>query len=164
MADEPNITPQTEEQPEKTFTQAEVDALVSKRVARAMKGVPSDGELTEFRKWKQSRNEEQEKNQTLINERDEARNELIVAHEELETAKRAVYLMKKGLTGEEAEFFEFRAMKMTDENTTFEKAVDKLLDERKPRQKVDFTASLTGGDNDRSVNGFMNDLIRNAKK
>lgn len=145
MAEEPNITLKQEDQPEKTFTQAEVDALVSRRVARAMKGVPDEAELADYKSWKENRQSEAEKAAEIIRERDEAKTALASAQQELEAAKRSVYLLKKGITGDEAEFIEFKAMKMADENTSFEEAVDKLTKDRRAAVKVDFAGPLEGG-------------------
>lgn len=47
--------------PEKTFTQAELDNIVGKRIAKAMKGVPEKEELDAFYKWKESQQTEREK-------------------------------------------------------------------------------------------------------
>ena len=43
----PTPAPAPEPTPEKTFTQAEVDAMIGKRLAKAMKGMPSEEELTD---------------------------------------------------------------------------------------------------------------------
>ena len=47
--------------------------------------------------------------------------------------KRDKYVLSKGLTGDDAEFIAFKALKMVDDKTTFEQAVDKLTENR---QKV----------------------------
>lgn len=51
----PTPAPAPEPAPEKTFTQAEVDTLIGKRLAKAMKGMPSEEEMTAFRTWKEVR-------------------------------------------------------------------------------------------------------------
>ena len=43
-----------EPSPAKTFTQEEVDAMIGKRLAKAMKGIPSEEEITAYRTWKDS--------------------------------------------------------------------------------------------------------------
>lgn len=49
---EPIVTPAPANEPEsapaKTFTQEEVDAMIGKRLAKAMKGLPSEDELNAF--------------------------------------------------------------------------------------------------------------------
>ena len=51
----PTPAPAPEPTPEKTFTQAEVDAMIGKRLAKAMKGMPSEEELTAYRTWQDKR-------------------------------------------------------------------------------------------------------------
>ena len=41
----PNPAPVPEPTPAKTFTQEEVDAMIGKRLAKAMKGIPSEEEI-----------------------------------------------------------------------------------------------------------------------
>lgn len=148
---------------EVTFTQAEVDALVSKEkaraVAKATKGMPSEEELTAFRTWKESQQTEQERWNNLTRERDESRTALSAAQAELEQLKRDKYVLSKGLTGEEAEFIAFKAGKMVDGKTTFEQAVDALAAERK-RTTFDWTAPV--GDGQKTQSNEMNALIRGA--
>ena len=57
----PTPAPAPEPAPEKTFTQAEVDTLIGKRLAKAMKGMPSEDELTAFRTWKDGQDGEKER-------------------------------------------------------------------------------------------------------
>lgn len=57
----PNPAPAPEPSPAKTFTQEEVDAMIGKRLAKAMKGIPSEEELTAYRTWKDSQQTEQER-------------------------------------------------------------------------------------------------------
>ena len=47
----PTPAPAPEPAPAKTFTQEEVDAMIGKRLAKAMKGMPSEEELTAYRTW-----------------------------------------------------------------------------------------------------------------
>ena len=77
--------------------------------------------------------------------------------------KRDKYVLSKGLTGDDAEFIAFKALKMVDSKTTFEQAVDKLTENR---QKVtfDWTAPAGGGEKKSETNAAMNSLIRSALK
>ena len=58
---------------EVTFTQAEVDALISKEkaraVAKATKGIPDEAELNAFRTWKENQQSERDKWERLTGER-----------------------------------------------------------------------------------------------
>ena len=77
--------------------------------------------------------------------------------------KRDKYVLSKGLTGDDAEFIAFKALRMVDDKTTFEQAVDKLT---KNRQKVkfDWTAPAGSGEKKVDINAAMNSLIRGALK
>lgn len=159
----PTPVPAPEPTPEKTFTQAEVDAMIGKRLAKAMKGMPSEDELSAFRSWKESQQTEQERWNNLTKERDESRTALTAAQAELEQLKREKYVLSKGLTGDEAEFIAFKAGKMVDDKTTFEQAVDALTAERK-KTTFDWTAPVGDGSKKTGANAEMNALIRGAFK
>ena len=159
----PTPAPAPEPTPEKTFTQAEVDAMIGKRLAKAMKGMPSEEELTAYRSWKESQQTEQEKWNDLTRERDESRAALTSAKAELEQLKREKYVISKGLSGEEAEFIAFKAGKMVDDKTTFEQAVDALTADRK-KTTFDWTAPVGEGSKKTGENDAMNALIRGAFK
>lgn len=165
MADETNVqvTETTATEQEKTFTQADVDALVQRRLDRERKKYPSEDELSAFRSWKESQQTEQERWNNLTKERDESRAALSAAQAELEQLKREKYVLSKGLSGEEAEFIAFKAGKMVDDKTTFEQAVDALTAERK-KTTFDWTAPVGDGSKKTSANDAMNALIRGAFK
>lgn len=164
MTTEPITSPEvTNPTAEKTLTQDEVNAIVTRRVAAAKKGMPDEAELSAFRTWQKSQETEAERHRKVINERDTARSELKAAKEEVETLKRQSYVAAKGLTGDEAEFVIFKASKLVNDTTTFETAVETVLKERAPQQRIDFTAPLTGGGK-KDANSFMNDLIRKARQ
>lgn len=160
-----NPTPASEPETstEKTFTQAEVDTMIGRRLAKAMKGMPNEEELIAFRTWKESQQTEQERWNNLTKERDESRTALSTAQAELEQLKREKYVLSKGLTGEEAEFIAFKAGKMVDDKTTFEQAVDTLTTDRK-KTTFDWTAPVGSGSTKTGENDVMNALIRGACK
>ena len=151
----PTPAPAPEPAPEKTFTQAEVDAMIGKRLAKAMKGMPSEEELTAYRTWQTGQAGEKERWDKLTGERDTLSGKLTAAESERDQLKRELYVLKKGLTGEEAEFIAFKAGKIVDEKTTFEQAVDSLTADR---QKItfDWTAPVGGGSSKTGENDLMN--------
>lgn len=157
----PAPTPETS--PAKTFTQEEVDAMIGKRLAKAMKGIPSEEELSAYRTWKDSQQTEQDRQAKRDKELADSKTALIAAQSELEQLKREKYVLGKGLTGENAEFIAFKAAKLVDDKTTFEQAVDQLTENR---QKVtfDWTAQAGGGSKEETENATMNNLIRGALK
>lgn len=159
----PTPAPAPEPTPEKTFTQAEVDAMIGKRLAKAMKGMPSEEELTAYRTWKDGQAGEKERWDKLTGERDTLAGKLNAAEAERDQLKRELYLAQKGLTGEEAEFIAFKAGKMVDDKKTFEQAVDDLTADRK-KTTFDWTAPVGGGKPKTGENDVMNALIRGALK
>lgn len=159
----PTPAPSPEPSPAKTFTQEEVDAMIGKRLAKAMKGMPSDDELTAYRTWKDSQQTERERQAKREKEFADNKSALTAAQTEVQQLKREKYVLSKGLTGEEAEFISFKAEKMVDDKTTFEQAVDKLTENRQ-KVKFDWTAPAGGGSEKNNVNAAMNSLIRGALK
>ena len=149
--------------PAKTFTQEEVDAMIGKRLAKAMKGMPSEEELTAYRTWKDGQAGEKERWDKLTGERDTLSGKLTTAEAERDQLKRELYVLKKGLTGEKTEFIAFKAGKMVDDKTTFEQAVDALTADRK-KTSFDWTAPVGGGKTKTGENDVMNALIRGALK
>lgn len=171
--DEPKVqqnntpAPAPEPAPEKTFTQAEMDAIIGKRVAKAMKGMPSEEELTAFRAWKDSQQTEKERWDSLTKERDESKAALNAAQAELTQYKREKLLLDKGISPEDVDYYAFKIGKLVTDELPFEKAAESYLKEQAPRGKdaiqVDFTAPLGGGTAP-TPNQQMNDLIRGARK
>lgn len=159
----PTPAPAPEPTPEKTFTQAEVDAMIGKRLAKAMKGMPSEEELTAYRTWQAGQAVEKERWDKLTGERDALTGKLTTAEAERDQMKRELYVLKKGLSGEEAEFIAFKAGKMVSDKVTFEQAVDELTADRK-KTTFDWTAPVGGGEKKGGENDVMNALIRGALK
>lgn len=159
----PTPAPAPEPTPEKTFTQAEVDAMIGKRLAKAMKGMPSEEEMTAYRTWKDGQADEKTRWDNLTGERDTLAGKLTAAEAERDQLKRDLYLAQKGLSGEEAEFIAFKAGKMVDDKKTFEQAVDELTADRK-KTTFDWTAPVGGGNPKTGENDVMNALIRGALK
>lgn len=159
----PNPAPAPETPPAKTFTQEEVDAMIGERLAKAMKGIPSEEEITAYRTWKDSQQTEQERQAKRDKEFADNKAALTAAQTEIEQMKRDKYVLSKGLTGDDAEFIAFKALRMMDDKTTFEQAVDKLTENRQ-KVKFDWTAPAGGGDKPNANNAAMNSLIRGALK
>lgn len=151
---------------EKTFTQAELDSIVGKRLAKAMKGMPAEEELTAFRAWKESQQTEKERWDTLTKERDTAQADLTAAQAELEQFKREKFLLNKGVPAEDVDYYAFKIGKLVTDTVDFEKAAEKFLEEQKPSgsMRVDFGAPLGGGQGGATPNEQMNNLIRGFRK
>ena len=165
MADEINVqgTENTALEQGKTFTQADVDKLIQTRLERERKKYPSEEEITAYRTWKDGQQTEQERQAKRDKELADSKSALSAAQSELEQVKRDKYVLSKGLTGDDAEFIAFKALKMVYDKTTFEQAVDKLTENRQ-KVKFDWTAPAGGGDKPNATNAAMNSLIRGALK
>lgn len=165
MAEEINVqgTENTALEQEKTFTQADVDKMIQTRLDRERKKYPSEEEITAYRTWKDGQQTEQERQAKRDKELADSKSALTAAQAEIEQMKRDKYVLSKGLTGDDAEFIAFKALKMVDDKTTFEQAVDKLTENRQ-KVKFDWTAPAGNGDKPNATNAAMNSLIRGALK
>ena len=160
----PNQQQNEPEQPEKTFTQAELDAIVSRRLAKAQKGMPDEAELSEFRTWKANQQTDQQRMSTLTQERDSARTELAEAQAKVQKFEREKILIAKGVPAEDVDYYAFKAGQLVSESKTFEQAVEEVLKSRPAQVKVDFGAPLGGDAAPKNPNEAMNALIRGARK
>ena len=165
MAEEVNVqgTENTALEQEKTFTQADVDKLIQSRLDRERKKYPSEEEITAYRTWKDGQQTEQERQAKRDKELADSKSALTAAQAEIKQMKRDKYVLSKGLTGDDAEFIAFKALKMVDDKTTFEQAVDKLTENRQ-KVKFDWTAPAGNGEKPNATNAAMNSLIRGALK
>ena len=165
MAEEPNVqgTGITAPEQEKTFTQADVDKMIQSRLDRERKKYPSEEEITAYRTWKDSQQTEQERQAKQAKDLADSKAALTASQAEVEQLRRDKYVLSKGLTGEDAEFIAFKAMKMVNDKTTFEQAVDALTANRK-KATFDWTAPAGGATKENTANQQMNALIRGALK
>lgn len=97
---------------EVTFTQAEVDALISKEkaraVAKATKGIPDEAELNAFRTWKENQQSERDKWERLTGEREVLSGKLTAAENERDQLKRDLYVLKRVLVGKRQNLLHLR--------------------------------------------------------
>ena len=149
---------------EVTFTQAEVDAMIGKRLAKAMKGMPGEEELAAFRAWKESQQTETQRWDELTRERDEHKAALIQAQTQLEQYERERLLLSKGVSAEDADYYAFKIGRLVSDDVSFEKAAERFLKEHPPATtKVDFGAPLGASPKQQTPNETMNSLIRGAR-
>lgn len=162
----PTPAPAPETTPEKTFTQAEVDSIVGKRIAKAMKGMPGDEELTAFRAWKESQQAEKDRWDTLTRERDESKTALAAVQAELEQFRREKFLLSKGVPSEDADYYAFKIGKLVTDTVGFEQAAEAYLKDNPPAGtvQVNLSAPLGSGQPAKNENEMMNSLIRGARK
>ena len=160
-----NQTSAAEEQEEKLFTQAELDAIISKRVGAVKKGMPSSEEIAEFRTWKATHTDADTQLKTITGERDKANKDLESALADYEMARRENYLLRQGIPAEDVDYYVYKISKTMDGDTEFETAAKAYLkDHKRQTVKMDTGARLTSGSGGKSVNEAMNELIRNSAK
>lgn len=117
-------TPESE-QAEKTFTQKELDDIVKQRLDRAKKDMPSKDELKAFREWKDSQKTAEEKAAEQLAEVAAARDS---AEREKSRLEIKVSCLAKGVPADAADDVIALAERFIDDNTTIEKAVEKVLE------------------------------------
>lgn len=117
-------TPETE-QAEKTFTQKELDDIVKQRLDRAKKDMPSKDELKAFREWKDSQKTAEQKAAEQLAEVAAARD---TAEREKSRLEIKVNCLAKGVPADAADDVIALAERFIDDDTTIEKAVEKVLE------------------------------------
>lgn len=115
--EETTETKQEEVKEEKTFTQAELDDIVEKRLAKVKKGIPSKEELQQYNQWKESQKTEAEKNAEK-----EKENQKILA--ERDNLKRENLLLRKNVKLEDIDYVLFKVSKQEGE---FEDNLEQFL-------------------------------------
>ena len=117
-------TPESE-QAEKTFTQKELDDIVKQRLDRAKKDMPSKDELKAFREWKDSQKTAEQKAAEQLAEVTAARDS---AEREKSRLEIKVSCLAKGVPADAADDVIALAERFIDDDTTIEKAVEKVLE------------------------------------
>lgn len=164
---EPNTEPNTAEGGnEQTFTQAEVDSIVAKRLARATRGMPSEEEMQAYKAWKANQQTEADKLKNAEKDRDTEKAARIAAEAKVTQYEREKYLASKGVTADELEFYCFKIGQKVTDALPFEKAADEFLKERKPSGgRVNVSAPVGGSTKSgNATNDAMNALIRGKFK
>lgn len=105
----------------KTFTQADVDKIISERLKREREKLPNDEELKAYKEWKKAQQTEAEK----AAERDKEYQALQSRSIELE---RENAVIKAGVKADDAEFVIFKVSRMEGD---FKKNLDSFLVENK---------------------------------
>lgn len=157
----------TPDEGEKKFTQAELDALIGRRLAEERKKFPTAEELNKYNEWKSSQQTEAEKLAGIIAERDNAHRERDAVKEEMAQMRRERYLLSKGIDADDLDYYVFKIAKEVSENKTFEMAADEFLKDRPDtnRIRMDTGANVGGGGNGgRTPNSMFNDAIRKAAR
>lgn len=114
----------TQEVAEKTFTQAELDKIVTERIAREKAKLPTKEELAEYRKWRDENKTAEEKTAEEIKAANAAR----TAAEQRAADYEAKYMaMNKGVKSEAVEDVIALARVKVSDNVTLEQAIDEVI-------------------------------------
>lgn len=102
-------TSTVEEKVEKTFTQKEVDELITKRLDREKKKQPSPEEMKAFNDWKESQKTEADRQEEIRKENEELKSQLKMANNKTimanyDVAPKFQELVLKEVSGIEGEF------------------------------------------------------------
>jgi len=111
-------------EPEKTFNQAEVNAIVQSRLADERKKMPSKDDLAAFRAWQA----EQKKDEPESDEAREALRKLAETEAKLERLQNRDTVIKSGVQPSYADFVAYETAKLIDDETDFEAALQTYLD------------------------------------
>ena len=160
---------QQQEQTPKTFTQAEVDQMISQRLARERKGQPSAEELAAFREYQKAHAPKDDATKLK-----DALSELASLKAEREIERRERFVERLGVSDDvEAAVYVNKILAGMEDPTDFDAfktAAKEFLKEHKPRSasgggtRVDFGGRLSGGNTKKNENQVMNDLIRGRRK
>lgn len=124
-------------EPEKTFTQTELDAIVKERLARAVKGLPVKEELAAFKKWQEEQKTDGFKDEDKLRKLAEYEQKL-QSYEQREKVRAA------NVEGRYIDFVIFEANRRVNKNTDFEAALNSYLAEN-PNYLVGNQISLSAG-------------------
>lgn len=155
-------TPESEKA-EKTFTQKELDDIVKQRLDRAKKDMPSKSELAEFREWKDSQKTAEQKAAEQLAEVNAAKD---AAEREKSRLEIKVSCLAKGVPADAADDVIALAERFIDDDTTIEKAVEKVLEKYPSFRSAAKAPGITTGvktviSENTSVSGGFFDIARN---
>lgn len=150
MAEEAENTETTQETTQesgnesKTFTQADVDRIVSDRLARERKNQPDPERLKKFEEWEAGQKTEAEKAA-------ETAKKLQEAQTEAETLRRENAVMKAGVNTDDADYVLFKVGKMEGD---FGDNLKKFLEDN-PKYKTEPTKKVPDGKHEPSRSDNM---------
>ncbi|MFR1770630.1 hypothetical protein [Anaerostipes sp.] len=157
-----------------SYTQDQLDAIVEARETRAtnsalrsffqQQGMSSEEITQAIADYKTARAASQPDVKKLQSQLDEA-------NKKIEQSNREKIATKKGVNADDLDYVLFKAGKLVDEKTDFEKALDHFLKDNpkyarggRGHMKVSFGSQNSGQEGQLSVNEKINDAIRNAVK
>lgn len=123
-ANPPEKAVSTNEGAEKTFTQAEVDKIITQRLERQKKDMPSKEEMEAFKKWQDSQKTAEQLSAEKISAAESGKAEAVKRAEAAE-AKCCAY--SKGVSAEAVDDVIALAMAKVNDDTPIEKAIDAVI-------------------------------------
>ena len=123
-ANPPEKAVSTNEGAEKTFTQAEVDKIITQRLERQKKDMPSKEEMEAFKKWQDSQKTAEQLSAEKISAAESGKAEAVKRAEAAE-AKCCAY--SKGVRAEAVDDVIALAMAKVNDDTPIEKAIDAVI-------------------------------------
>ena len=150
---DPNTsTPENSVQAEKTFTQSEVNALITARLERDRKGQPSKEELAEFHKWQDDqKSAEQKHTEALRAETDRAN----AAEKKAAALEAKLLAASKGVSPGAADDVVALASLKVGDDMPLDKAIDEVLN-KYPQfagNSAPATTGVSGGNGSASCSG-----------
>lgn len=112
------------EQTAKTFTQAELDAIVKQRLERQAKGQPTKEEMDAFHKWQDSQKTAEQLSAEKISAAESGRAD---AEKKLAAAEAKCCAYSKGVTAEAVDDVIALAMAKVSDDMPIEKAIDAVI-------------------------------------
>ena len=101
----------------------------------------------------------------LTKERDTAKTDLAAALAKVEQYEHEKFLLSKGVSAEDVDYYAFKASQLVSDTKSFEQAADEIIKARQPKKAVlDFGGPLQGNQMPKTESDMMNALIRGAIK
>lgn len=148
---------------EKTYTKEDLDNSFNAGVKKANSDWQKDEKYKEFLEWKKNNQNDSEKLAEL-----QASNDTLKKENELLKATNKV--AKSDVKPEFLKFVTSEVMNLTNENTTFDKALENYKKENSQFfgevvvKKVQTSPTLSGGSKETTTNDIMNNILRNTRK
>lgn len=162
MENNPNPSP---EEGEKQFTQADLDRVVSKRLAEERSKYPTKEEMDGYRAYVASKQTDADKLASMTTERDTAKSDLAKANGEIAKLTHKLFLLSKGVPADDVEYHDFKISQLVSETEDYEAVAKKYLKEKlKPGVRVDLGGGFGGGAPAPTGNSAMNAFIRGSRK
>lgn len=148
-----------EKETTKTYTQEDIDNSFNAGVKKAKNELQKDKDYKEFLEWKKTSQSDSEKMNELVTNN----NNLVNENKML---KAQIKVDSSNVKKEFSRFVTSEVMNLVDDNTDFDKALDKFKKDNPQYfgdvivKKVQSSPSLQNGDQPQTTNDIMNNLLR----